>query len=140
MFCNVTFVVSAYFFQWNVGSCFTPFQKLLVIKHFSFTVAIYHLIENPKKVGHSYSQSIDFLDVRFLFQQVFLGCSHRLLQNETPEAKLELVNFHLLFKTMMKNTKIGFFAILICVLDIFPTLLAYSIAFVVPGRRRLSGM
>lgn len=131
MFCNVTFVVSAYFFQWNVGSCFTPFKKLLVIKHFSFTVVIYHLIENQKKVGHSYSQSIDFLDVRFF---------HRLLQSETPEAKLQLVNFHLLFKTMMKNTNIGFFAILICVVDIFPTLLAHSIAFVDPGRRRLSGM
>ena len=67
LFCNVTFVVSAYLFEWNVGSCFTPFQKLLVIKHFSFTVVIYHLIENQTKVGYIYSQAIDFLDVPVLF-------------------------------------------------------------------------
>ena len=65
LFCNVTFVVSAYLFEWNMGSCFTPFQKLLVIKHFSFTVVIYHLIENQTKVGYIYSQTIDFLDVPF---------------------------------------------------------------------------
>ena len=106
LFCNVTFVVSAYLFEWNVGSCFTPFQKLLVIKHFSFTVVIYHLIENQTKFGYIYSQAIDFLDGPFLFQQVFPGCSHRLLQSETPGVKLQLVNFHLLCKTMMKNISI----------------------------------
>ena len=106
LFCNVTFVVSAYLFEWNVGSYFTPFQKLLVIKHFSFTVVIYHVIENQTKVGYIYSQAIDFLDVLFLFQQVLPGCSLRLLQSETPGVKLQLVNFHLLCKTMMKNISI----------------------------------
>ena len=106
LFCNVTFVVSAYLFEWNVGSYFTPFQKLLVIKHFSFTVVIYLLIENQTKVGYIYSQAIDFLDVPFLFEQVLPGCSHRLLQSETPGVKLQLVNFHLLCKTMMKNISI----------------------------------
>ena len=106
LFCNVTFVVSAYLFEWNVGSCFTPFQRLLVIKHFSLTVVIYHLIENQTKVGYIYSQAIDFLDVPFLFEQVLPGCSHRLLQSETPGVKLQLVNFHLLCKTVMKNISI----------------------------------
>ena len=124
-----------------MGSCFTPFQKLLVIKNFSFTVVIYHLIENQTKVGHSYSHAGNrFSGCAFFISTGVSGMFPSAVTERNSRGETATGKFSSTLQNMMKTQTYSFFAILICVLHIFRPLLTCSIAFVDPGRRILSGM